>query len=263
MAGRVWQHPNNYGVFQTCKPALEPTPGIEPETSFLPRTSLPALWHPPVDPERNASNYGVVRFPWHLFPCSNDPKGRSVDPYESGIALNDHRKNRILAAQRRSGFDQRGSWLSPSQPRRAPPSGRTRLGHPANLQMLILRTSPCPAAIKARHHTVRLEAFVPDGNGHSSASRRGVFRSPDGVACAYAEIVSNPPTPFATANKRLTLVRHRLSQGLSNARDSGCQVWNASFFVRMQEQKPARSDPLVERLLQRQRIGRTLQFVTH
>jgi len=43
-------------------PVLEPTPGIEPGTLFLPRISLPALWRPPGNPERNASNYGVVRF---------------------------------------------------------------------------------------------------------------------------------------------------------------------------------------------------------
>ena len=51
------------GVVQTYKPCLEPTFGIEPETSFLPSISLPALWHTPGDPERIASNYGVVRFP--------------------------------------------------------------------------------------------------------------------------------------------------------------------------------------------------------
>ena len=32
--------------------AVEPTSGFEPETSFLPRISLPALWYPPVAHER-------------------------------------------------------------------------------------------------------------------------------------------------------------------------------------------------------------------
>ena len=63
------------GVGLTWKLAWEPTSGIEPETSFLPRTSLPSLWHPPVERERNASNYGVVGFRGSRFPFSDDPKG--------------------------------------------------------------------------------------------------------------------------------------------------------------------------------------------
>ena len=67
VAGPVTTTPAADESSQTCKRGREPTSGIEPETSFLPTISLPALWHPPVDPERNASNYGVVRFPGFRF----------------------------------------------------------------------------------------------------------------------------------------------------------------------------------------------------
>ncbi len=59
-----------------CAP--EPTPGIEPETSFLPTTSLPALWHSGVDPERNASDYGVSRFGWSRYPWLGRPSGSQL-----------------------------------------------------------------------------------------------------------------------------------------------------------------------------------------
>ena len=141
-------------------------------------------------------------------------------------------------------------------------SAAPELGIVLDVQMPFLRTSPLQAAVKARHCQFRLGAFGLEGNGNLRANLRGVRRPSDGAASGYAEFMSSAPAPFATASKCLTLVGHRLAQGFSNARDSGCQVWHAAFFVRMQEQKLARSDPPVQRLLQSQRIGRTLRFVT-
>ena len=70
---------------QTCISCLEPTPGIEPETSFLPTISLPALWHTPGDPERNASNYGALRFPGPRLRASSAPGLRHAHWHASSL----------------------------------------------------------------------------------------------------------------------------------------------------------------------------------
>ena len=81
----------------SCDP--EPTPGIEPGTSSLPRISLPALWQIPVDRERNASNYGVVGLPGPISPARTTQNGRSGDPYGPRLALSDHRDCLKLVAK--------------------------------------------------------------------------------------------------------------------------------------------------------------------
>ena len=65
------------GAVQAWKRSVEPTPGFEPETSFLPTISLRAVWHVPGDRERNASNHGVLRFNGTLFPGAS-PCSRSA-----------------------------------------------------------------------------------------------------------------------------------------------------------------------------------------
>ena len=105
VAGHATTRRGASAASQTCKLALEPTPGIEPGTSSLPRISLPALWHTPGDRERNASKYGVVSFRRSLFSCSVGPERCSVDPHGSKITLNDHRQNGIFVAKGRSSFD--------------------------------------------------------------------------------------------------------------------------------------------------------------
>ncbi len=84
---------------QTYRCKREPTPGIEPGTSSLPRISLPALWQIPVDRERNASNYGVVGLPGPISPARTTQNGRSGDPYGPRLALSDHRDCLKLVAK--------------------------------------------------------------------------------------------------------------------------------------------------------------------
>ena len=75
----IWQaHGRRRRGPRPNKCAPEPTPGIEPETSFLPAISLPALWHPGDDPERNASDYGVARFGWSRYPWLGRPSGSQL-----------------------------------------------------------------------------------------------------------------------------------------------------------------------------------------
>ena len=121
--------------------SLEPTPGIEPGTSFLPTISLLALWHTPVDCERNASHYGVVGFPGPVIPGPNDPKRRLANRYDP--------KNRSQRAPR------------------VPDRCRTEAIRPRLAWLRGLASRNCAE----RHRAVDSERGIPPACGYSSCKR--------------------------------------------------------------------------------------------
>ncbi len=129
-----------------------------------------------------------------FFPCSDDPKRRSVDPHKFGIALSDHRHNHILGATARPKSSTRGS------------PGWARLSRAVNLLavapelgILPVGCSLYPCSTHGRRRstapTGRTHGTRCRGDGHHHADRRSVERKASWRGCPLRLVVDTVDLP--------------------------------------------------------------------